>query len=152
MRKRIVKYKLWDLRLFNNLPVLLAFLAFWVVNPVSAYADSQISLTKSENNYTSLSQEDSNIQAVNVHNFLEISTHNFPDSILTGSEIENVEENEEDDKEDNKEDNNFAALKRRLLLKDIGYNQLYNQQVYLYYQRKKLPLYLLFHSWKSHLI
>lgn len=147
MSKLIATYKRLDIRLYDKLPMLLAFLAFWVANPVSASAhtDYQISLTESEKDYASLSQDDSIINAASVHNYLELLSHNLPDSIPTDS----VEENEE---EDDEEDDNFAALKRQLLLKDMGYNQLYNQQVYRSYQRKKLPLYLLFHSWKSHLI
>jgi hypothetical protein len=141
-----MKYKFSVVKLSSLFPLLMLFLTLAMGEPSYSFASTSHQISFSQD-YTRLYDE-SDVKAIINSNILkENSNSSDPYSRYTFSE--NTEDETEDD---NNEDDNVTCHNLKFLFEYDQFKQGCTNLVDINPYKKNLPLYILFHSWKTHLI
>lgn len=142
-----IKYKKSIVGLFGLLPILMLFLALATGKVCYSFAPTshQISFSHTETAFHNIEADNIEVNSYINEKNSSLSVPNFKILFLEHSE-------EEEAVEDSIEDDNFTGHKHTFPFEDNPCNHLYKQQVNLKIQSRSLPLYILFHSWKYHLV
>lgn len=146
MSKSRIKYKLSFLKLSSFFPLVMLFFTLAIGNSSYSFASASHQISFSQD-YTRLSDV-SDIKVL-VNPIITEEKSNCPDPYSKYAFSEKTEGETEDD---NKEEENLSCHQFNTLFGEFELIQSYNNHVYLKFLSETIPLYILFHSWKTHLI
>jgi hypothetical protein len=144
-----MKYNLSVVKLASLFPLLMLFLTLAKGESSYSFASTSHQISFSQE-FTRLSDESAVTAKINSNIAKENSDSSKPFSKYPFSE--NTKNEKEDEKEDDKEKDHVNPAKLKFLLGDDFCKQEFTALVDGKPYKKSLPLYLLFHSWKTHLI